>query len=441
MNVALLAAIEGLPVYSTHEHIGSLAPMSVAPVLAGSGEQSFREDCVPGAEPEAVTLLDLVFAPYLGGVLASMGYKGPWPRTAPDSQVWETVRPFLRAAYGNGCYMALSIAFPALYDISLEAVLGGQADWRKLSAAISQRYASGLYAYCKQALGSIGLRGALRPVHGAYLDAWEAGAPGDGFFTPILRIDDWIGWQRNGMAQYPEASFEELQAAIQNRFAQVLRLQVPAMKQLQAYSRSLDFGDGANGAQAWDVLKKTDFRLDTTEAQTAFVAVGNACMHQWAGLAVAYNLPHQIHTGMANLTYAQPALLDSLLHRGGRTALLHCQPYHAEAGYMAHTYRNVWVDAAWLALQSQPVFEQTMTQWLGWVPYTQIHLSADATSVEECYGAWIMMKRGLARVLADWPEDMALSAARAMLYDNALREYAIHENAKHEYAIEGDSPC
>src|SRR5204863_2314025 len=69
-------------------------------------------------------------------------------------------------------------------------------------------------------------------------------------------------------------------------------------------------------------------------------------VYEAVGVGSALGLPLQVHTGFGDpdlrLRDVDPALLSDFLestqYRGITVVLLHCWPYHRNAGYLAHVY-------------------------------------------------------------------------------------------------------
>ncbi|WP_433616571.1 amidohydrolase family protein [Dactylosporangium sp. CA-139114] len=156
----------------------------------------------------------------------------------------------------------------------------------------------------------------------------------------------------------------------------------------------------------------------------------------WCG--VDTGLPIQLHTGFGDRSLALPRADPSLLRdwyelvepSGVSVVLLHCYPYHRQAGWLAHVYPHVYVDVGLtlghVGAQAAPV----LAEFLELAPFTKVLYSSDAYGLPELYlvGA-AQFRRALTHVLSDWIVAGALTAANAdriaygVAADNARRLY------------------
>ncbi len=139
-------------------------------------------------------------------------------------------------------------------------------------------------------------------------------------------------------------------------------------------------------------------------------------------LAVDAGRPIQLHTGFgdadASLIGANPALLQPLCEvtrdPGTPLVLLHCYPYHREAGWLAHLYPHVYVDVGLtvnhLGFRSIGV----LAEFLELAPWQQIMYSSDAYGLPELYrtGA-AQFRHSLGRVLGEFVGDGAMAPGEA----------------------------
>ncbi|GAA4477555.1 amidohydrolase family protein [Microbacterium panaciterrae] len=156
--------------------------------------------------------------------------------------------------------------------------------------------------------------------------------------------------------------------------------------------------------------------------------------------AVGTGLPLQVHVGFGDrdldLHRANPMLLLPLLRRTDvqRTPvlLLHCYPYHREAGYLAQAFDNVYFDIGlgvnYLGAQSG----QLIAESLEIAPFAKQLYSSDAFGLPELHlvGS-ILWRRGMAAVLGrwvregEWSEDDACRVLRMIGAGNAQRVYGL----------------
>ena len=156
--------------------------------------------------------------------------------------------------------------------------------------------------------------------------------------------------------------------------------------------------------------------------------------------AIALALPLQIHVGFGDrdldLHRANPALLLGLLRqqhvRSTPIALLHCYPYHREAGYLAQAFDNVHFDIGLGVNYVGAQAGQLIAESLELAPFAKQLYSSDAFGVPELHlvGS-ILWRRAMAQVIGRWVTEGAWSQAdgirvmRMIGSDNARRVYKL----------------
>jgi uncharacterized protein len=158
----------------------------------------------------------------------------------------------------------------------------------------------------------------------------------------------------------------------------------------------------------------------------------------WAGIDAG--LPLQIHTGFGDtdldLHRSNPALLSSFLRLaepwGTPVVLLHCYPYHREAGYLAQMFPNVFFDVGeavnYLGAQSTQLVAESLE--LG--PFGKQLYSSDAWGPAELhYLGSRLWRRAMASVLGrfvaegEWSLAEAKRVASMVGADNAVGLYGL----------------
>jgi predicted TIM-barrel fold metal-dependent hydrolase len=156
--------------------------------------------------------------------------------------------------------------------------------------------------------------------------------------------------------------------------------------------------------------------------------------------AVESGLPLQIHTGLGDrdldLHRADPLLLVGLLRQPAVAAvpvmLLHCYPYHRQAGYLAQAFDRVWCDVGLavnhLGVRAAAVVAESMEL----APFGRLLYSSDAWGPAELHflgaGLW---RRATVAAVRPWVDagDWSASDARRVLTmigrDNALSVYGL----------------
>lgn len=158
----------------------------------------------------------------------------------------------------------------------------------------------------------------------------------------------------------------------------------------------------------------------------------------WSGIDA--HVPLQIHVGFGDsdlhLARANPLLLTEFIRQcepsGTPILLLHCYPYHREAGYLAHIYPNVSFDVGvavnYLGTQSP----QLVAESLEVGPFSKQLFSSDAWGPAELhYLGALLWRRAFSAVVGrwirsgDWSLTGALRVASLIARENADRLYAL----------------
>lgn len=213
------------------------------------------------------------------------------------------------------------------------------------------------------------------------------------------------------------------------------------LKTVVAYRAGLAFDPSApsparvvNAAGAW--LRATEGgRPRLTDADLLRFGI-------WAGVELAEDrgLPLQVHAGFGDpdlaLHLANPVLLTDLVRmldaRGVNVVFLHCYPYHREAGYMAKSYANVYLDVGASLNHVGPGAAHLLGEAMEMAPFAKHLYSSDALGLPELYylGAQVF-RRSLGAVLDEWIRADVCSKAEAerivgsLGRDNARRIYPL----------------
>lgn len=141
----------------------------------------------------------------------------------------------------------------------------------------------------------------------------------------------------------------------------------------------------------------------------------------WAG--VDRGLPVQIHTGFGDpdldLHRANPLLLRPFLERAERRGvailLLHCYPYHREAGYLAHAYPHVYLDVGLALTHVGARATAVVGESLELAPFAKLLFSTDGFALPELhYLGALLWRRAVTSVLGGWVSSGDWSAADAV---------------------------
>lgn len=180
------------------------------------------------------------------------------------------------------------------------------------------------------------------------------------------------------------------------------------VKSIAAYRGGLDIdprrpadGDVARAVERWTAgAGRAPLRL----ADPVLVRFG-----WWE--AIERVVPLQLHIGYGDtdvdLHRCNPLLLTDLLRmsRGSGTSvlLLHCYPFHREAGYLAHVFEHVYSDVGLAVNYTGAQSAQVIVESLELTPFHKALFSSDAFGAAELFylGA-LLFRRGLGRALDTW---------------------------------------
>jgi uncharacterized protein len=140
----------------------------------------------------------------------------------------------------------------------------------------------------------------------------------------------------------------------------------------------------------------------------------------WCG--IDRGLPVQLHTGFGDrdlrLARVNPALLQPLFEAveptGTPIVLLHCYPYHREAGWLAAVFANVYVDVGLTLSHVGARAEAVLGEFCELVPFGKLLYSSDAYGLPELYlvGA-AQFRQAFGRLLTRWWRDGAITGLDA----------------------------
>jgi hypothetical protein len=113
--------------------------------------------------------------------------------------------------------------------------------------------------------------------------------------------------------------------------------------------------------------------------------------------------------------------------------LLHCYPYHREAGYLAEVFPNVYFDVGVILNYTGASSARILGEALELSPFTKQLYSSDAFGLAELYylGA-LLFRRALSQHLERWIGDGMCSAGdaerivRMIAEENTKRIYPLH---------------
>ncbi|MEU4286626.1 amidohydrolase family protein [Kribbella sp. NPDC026596] len=157
-------------------------------------------------------------------------------------------------------------------------------------------------------------------------------------------------------------------------------------------------------------------------------------------LGARRGLPLQLHVGFGdpdlNLRTADPLLLTEWLRLveplGTQVVLLHCYPFHREAGYLAHAFPHVSFDLGLTTMYVGARASAVIAEGLELAPFAKLLYSSDAAGPAELhYLGALLWRRAVDTVLSgfveqgDWSATDAHRVATLWGRDNAQRLYGI----------------
>jgi hypothetical protein len=191
-------------------------------------------------------------------------------------------------------------------------------------------------------------------------------------------------------------------------------------KSIAAYRYGLDF-DPARPEDS-DVAAAAGRWLRAIDADPAARLEDPVLLRHAIWAAVDLGLPLQFHVGFGDpdvrLHRADPSLLHDFLlatqATGTPVMLLHCYPYHRQAGYLAHVFPHVYMDVGEALNHVGARAPAVLAEALELTPFHKMLYSSDAFGLPELhYLGAARFRRDLARVTGGFVADGAWSAADA----------------------------
>ncbi|MGW0809318.1 amidohydrolase family protein [Nonomuraea sp. NPDC002799] len=206
------------------------------------------------------------------------------------------------------------------------------------------------------------------------------------------------------------------------------------LKSIVAYRYGFDFDPGRPGAG------------EVAQAAGRWLAAGGGRLADpvvlrhliWTG--IDRGLPLQLHVGFGDpdvdLRRSDPLRLRGLIELAEPTGvplmLLHCYPYHRQAGFLAQAYPNVYFDVGLAVNHSGARGAALVAESLEVAPFAKVLFSSDAWGPAELHhlGA-VLWRRAMARVLGgfvaegEWSIAQALHVAALTGVGNARRVYGL----------------
>lgn len=207
------------------------------------------------------------------------------------------------------------------------------------------------------------------------------------------------------------------------------------MKTIVAYRLGLDFEPHQPTLREVEAAAGQWLASDSTDRVSDPVLLRHLV---WAG--VERGLPLQFHVGIGDpdlrLHRANPLLLTEFIELaepyGTPLMLLHCYPFHREAGFLAHAYANVYFDVGLAVNYTGARAAAIVAESLEMAPFGKLLFSSDAWGPAELHylGAHLW-RRAITSVLGgfvdagEWSEADAIRVVTMIGRDNARRVYGL----------------
>ncbi len=209
------------------------------------------------------------------------------------------------------------------------------------------------------------------------------------------------------------------------------------LKSIIAYRHGFDFDPAEPSSD--EILAAADTWL-TASGAGPFRVSDPVLLRMLLWKGVKTGLPLQLHTGYGdsdlNLEQCNPLLLTPWLRMlppdASDIVLLHCYPYHREAGYLAQVFPRVFFDVGLAINYSGAMSHRVVAESLELAPFAKLLFSTDAWGLPELHhiGA-ALWRRAMTHILSslvnagDWSIDDAQRVATLIGRDNAIRLYKL----------------
>jgi hypothetical protein len=379
--------LDTIPNFCTHEHWGSVASIGHAPGM-------FNADTFAGALPEYPTnLFHLLVDPYMSGNLHGAGSTVDLTELAKESptEALKLLAPLLEENKLTGTFLTTRLGIEHLYNCHLD--LENLSMMEALNESIASNYSS-LFDWYENAMRSIGFTELIRPVHPEFfftIDNEDARHEMS-FTRTVMRIDPLLSFWED--SERKERLFEKVggqardavswRTFLEKLITIALERGCVGIKQLQAYSRHLDFEKPGDG--------EVKFEGELTRNEQ--IIFENWVVNECCTLANELNWPHQVHVGTHNLPDSNPLPLQKLARNYPKQKIvqIHCWPYQREAGHLAKSHPNVYIDTCWQVVLNPDYLRESLAQWLHYVPLSKISMGNDSTSIEMAAGSSLITR-------------------------------------------------
>lgn len=234
----------------------------------------------------------------------------------------------------------------------------------------------------------------------------------------------------------------EYALVLESELRDVLHSNVVGLKTIVAYRSSLAI-DYTTPVKA-EFQRSVDNWFSQVE-KTKVVRITDPVLERhllWLGADIAREkqFPMQFHIGIGDpdiqLNKVDPSLLTPFIRAVEDwkfpITLLHCYPFHRQAGLMAENFPFVYFDVGFVQNWVGPSYQRIMEEALELAPFTKQLYSSDAFGLAELYylGA-LRFRTSLTNILSNWVANDELASAELKRiiefigYDNSRRIYPL----------------
>lgn len=187
-----------------------------------------------------------------------------------------------------------------------------------------------------------------------------------------------------------KSSFEQWWEALKSDVEQASQNGYVGFKSIAAYRFGLRLkkvGE-AEAKKEFDAWKKSGNTRLTNPTIICFI------LWNLAPILAKQKMPLQFHVGYGDadtdMFEGNPLLMRVFLNRwsmeGLIVVLLHCYPYHREAGYLASVFPNLYFDTSLINPLGPTSVERVLDEALELAPYSRYLFASDASTYPEMYG-------------------------------------------------------
>ncbi len=368
---------------------------------------------------------------------------------------WPALKASLAANAQHAYYRPFVLAMRDLYGLGKDEELS-EKNVERISRAMQKAHQDP--AWYGQVLDR------ARVTHLLWMDAgltYTSKADLDPRFYPVANIDGLVyvtgresekSWKREGGKGVAPPVIRRVEKAHGRKFKSAADLAAyldasirgfkerggVCLKTTSAYFRALDFEPQVDQAAAERAFAKVLAGRDLAAAEEKLLQ--DYLMLAAFKAARDLKMPFQVHTGNQQqwgmLQNANPLGLNKLLYSGAfydvPFVLLHGgYPFVSESVMLARSFPHLTLDLCWMSLYSPAAAKRALAEALDIMDGRHIVFGTDSANLEELYAASQITRRILAEHMAEqvergtWSEEVALQAARRVLYLNATELYKL----------------